>query len=325
MSIKKLDLPRECYKLSLDACTSRKVGAACRIKRDALGFRSRCVPNENYESDKFLLEKGFVNFAEIDEDNLEEELKLRNELCKQLSTFQGGTCESLKGRAIGCEIKRPLFGKKTCGLSKEIINFFYKKQGKCLALDCQEKRKKYSLLCNEHDAEFKELMQELTSYYNDIYIKKQINDDILFTFNDTYSYLQEVYKRYLLENPEKANKIEEMKARVDLLTNKNQCQAYNITDCNTGISLQRCTCKGNEYSIGLFCRTHKKCYRDRIKIYKKVRDNLESLCAEDKCPTQLKKIKELYTMIRISTVGESSKIKYQVMETIEIIEEYNKI
>lgn len=322
---KDLELPRDCYKLSLDACTSRKVGAACRIKRDALGFRSRCIPNENYEADKFLLESGFVNFANIDEDNLEEELNTRNQLCKQLSTFKGGTCESLKGKTIGCEIKTSYFGKKTCGLSKEVINFFYKRRKKCIALDCPERHKKYSSLCAEHDAEFKEIMQEIISIHDEIVNKGNIRDDLLFTFEDDYQYLQEVYGKYLLENPEKANRIEEMKARIEMATNKNQCQAFNISGCQTGATLKRCTCKGTESSLGLFCQTHRKCYKDRIKIYKKVRDNLEKLCAEDKCPEQLKSINELYTMIRITTTGQASILKYQILETIQIIKEYNKL
>jgi len=322
---KRLKLPDECHRLSVNACTSQKVLGRCKIKRGFLGFNNRCVANENYESDKYLLEKGFKNFARIDEDNLEEELKLRSELCKQLSAEIGGTCESLKGREIGCEITSSLFGKKQCNLSKEIINFFYRRRKDCIAKDCNEPHKKYNLLCQEHLEELNELLQEYKSYYQLITFKKKYTEDDLFYFNDIYNYLNEIYGVYLLEKPQIRDGVEKMKMAVEILVNKNQCQAFNISTCRTGEIRERCKYKGYETKIGTFCKIHSQCYKERMKKYKPLRDNLEEKCQEERCTIQLDRLRELYNMIQYTTQGEASIYKTQVYETIAIIEEYSKI
>ena len=322
---KKLILPEECGRLSVNACTTQKIKGKCKIKRGFLGLNSKCVANENYESDKYLFEKGFVNFARIDENNLDEELKNRDLLCKQLSTLEGGACDSLQGRALGCSIKRTLYGKKTCGLSKEITNFFYRKRKDCVAKDCEVKRKKYSSLCEEHDNEFKELLQEYKSLYQSIKFKNTNINENIYLLDDVYDYIQEIFGKYLLEKPNIRDGIEKMKMDIEFKINKNQCQAYNISKCNTKNVNQRCLKKGYETDIGTFCATHKECYKKRIVFYKKVRDNIDRLCAEEKCNAQLDKIKELYNMIRFTTEGEAFRKKYEILETIEIIEEYSRL
>lgn len=322
---KKLKLPEDCSQLTTDACTSQKVQGKCKLKRGFLGFNSKCVPNENYETDQYLLNKGFKNFAKIDEDNLDAELKNRNELCKQLSTEEGGACDSLQGRALGCSSKYTLYGKKTCGLSKEIINFFYRKRKDCVAKNCDEIRRRYSSLCQEHYEEFNNLLQEYKSYYQELYLKNKNVENNIFNLDDTYEYIQEVYGKYLLEKPNIRDSLEKMKMDVEFKYNKSQCQAYNISKCNTKNVNQRCIKKGYNTQLGILCTTHKECYKKRIVVYKKVRDNLGKLCAEEKCSDFLPPIKELYNMIRFTTDGESSKKKYEILETIEVIEEYTKI
>ena len=322
---KSLKLPEECHKLTVNACTSEKVANRCKIKRSTLGFKNRCVPNEDYETDKYLLSKGFKDFARINENNLDKELKLRDELCKQLSAEPGGACESPKGIIIGCGAKKSFFGKKTCGLSQDIINYFYRKRDDCIARDCEELRKKYNLLCEEHYQELNELLQEYKSYYQDIVFKKKNVKDSLFHFDDIYAYLNEVYGVYLLEKPNIRKSIQDMQNAVYREVNQDQCQAYNITTCTTGKLNNRCVYKGFAGKEGLFCKTHSKCYDTRIKKFQYIRDNFEKLCSEGGCSSHLDKLRELYNMIRFTTDGEASKKKYEILEVIEIIEEFNKI
>lgn len=322
---KTLKLPEECYKLSVNACTSEKVMNRCKIKRTTLGFKNRCVPNEDYETDKYLLTKGFKNFARIDENNLDKELKLRDELCKQLSAQPGGACESPKGVIIGCGIKKSFFGGKTCGLSPEIINYFYRKRDYCVARDCEENRRKYSLLCEEHHQELNELLQEYKNYYQNIVFKKKNIKDNLFYFDDIYDYLNEIYGVYLLEKPNIRKGLEDMQMDVNLQINQDQCQAYNVNTCNTNKEKQRCRLKGTELKEGIFCKTHLKCYDTRIKKFQYLRDNFEKICGNDSCGAQLGKLREFHSMIKFTTDGEAAKKKYEILETIEIIEEFSKI
>ncbi len=320
-----LKLPEECYKLSTNACTSEKVANRCKIKRGTFGFKSKCIPNEDYETDKYLLSKGFKNFARIDEDNLEKELSMRDELCKQLSSKPGGACESPKGIIIGCGIKKSFFGKDTCGLSPNIINYFYNKRKDCVARDCEEKRRKYGLLCEEHHKELNELLQEYKSYYQDIIYKKKNMKDNLFYFDDIYAYLNEVYGVYLLEKSNIRKGIEDMQDKVNREINQDQCQAYNINTCSTGKLNFRCKYKGYETKEGIFCKIHSKCYDDRNKKFKYLRDNFEQLCENESCGGYMNKLREFYDMIKFATDGEAAKRKYEIMEIIEIIEEFSKI
>ena len=303
---KTLKLPEECYKLSVNACISEKVANRCKIKRGVFGFNSRCVPNEDYETDKYLLSKGFKNFARIDEDNLEKELSMRDELCKQLSAKPGGACESPKGIVIGCGIKKSYFGRDTCGISPDIINYFYNRRKECLARDCEEKRRKYG-------------------YYQDIIYKKKNMKDNLFYFDDIYAYLNEIYGVYLLEKPNIRKGIEDMQDKINREINQDQCQAYNINTCSTGKLNFRCKYKGYDTKEGIFCKTHSKCYDVRNKKFKYLRDNFEQLCANDSCGNYLTKLREFYDMIKFTTDGEAAKRKYELIETIEIIEEFSKI
>lgn len=326
MSNKKtLKLPEECYKLSVNACTSEKVANRCKIKRGFLGLKSKCIPNLDYETDRYLLTKGFKNFARIDEENLEKELGLRDELCKQLSAEPGGSCESPKGIIVGCAVKKSLFGKDTCGLSKEIIDYFYRKRKDCIAKDCEEKRRKYSLLCDEHHEELNELLQEYKSLYQSIIFDKKDIKNNLFYFDDIYAYMNEIYGVYLLEKPNIRKGIQDMQDSVNREINKDQCQAYNVTTCTTGNLKIRCKHKGYVSKEGVFCKIHTKCYSDRNKKFKYLRDNFERLCTKEICNSQLDKLREFYEMIRFTTDGEAAKKKYQVLETIEMITEYSKI
>jgi hypothetical protein len=323
---KKIKLPEDCSLLSINACTSKKVRGKCKVDSSFLGLKSKCVPNENYETDKFLVEKGFKNFSKINEDNLEEELALRNELCEKLSAEKGGACESLNARAIGCTVKSSFFGKKRCGLSDDIVNFFYRKRKDCVAKDCDKPRRKYSTLCDEHYAEINEVLQEYKSYYQDIvFAKKRRKDDLLY-FNDLYDYMFDVYSVYLLDKANILNSVEEMKLRVDTFIGQDQCQAYNISKCiGNGKVHQRCKNKGYKTKEGIFCKIHISCYDERIKKYKYFRDNFEKLCEQEVCMSKLGDLRQFWEMIRFTSEGEANEVKFDVLETIEIVEEYNKL
>ena len=319
---KTIKLPEECSKLSLNSCISEKVAGRCKIKRDLFGFKSKCVPNENYEVDKYLLDKNITNFAAIDTENFEKEVPLRNELCKQISI---SSCDSYKARRLGCEVRRDNFGIKKCALSKDLIDIFYRKKEKCLARDCPKKKLKYKFLCDEHEKEFEELIADYKELYNTIVVDKKQDDDSLFDFEDIYQYIKEVYPLYLIQKPKLNRDFEELYIKAGQELNKNQCQAYNITDCNTSKLKERCKRTGTETKAGLFCKTHLKCYKNRIQKFKYVRDNISRLCKDGGCNEDLKDLYELYYMIKGTTVGEASTKKNEINDYIVIIEEYGKL
>ena len=182
-----------------------------------------------------------------------------------------------------------------------------------------------NLTREEHYKELNELLQEYKSYYQDIVFKKKNIKDSLFHFDDVYDYLNELYGVYLLEKPNIRKSLQDMQNAVYREVGRDQCQAYNIGTCTTGNLRVRCSFKGYNTKNGLFCKTHNKCYDDRIKKFNYLRDNFESLCSEGSCAGRVAKLKEFYNMIKFTTDGEAAKKKYEIQEIIEIIEEFSKI
>lgn len=321
---KTLKLPEDCDKLTVNACTAKKLEGKCRIKKGI--FKDKCVPNEFYESDKAIFEEGFINFAQIDPENVDEELKNRDDLCKKLSPKK---CKTLKAIEIGCELKYNWLGRKNCQLSKEIVNYFYRTKGKCSISGCEQSRIKGEKLCEDDMADFNQDYLEYNNYFDDIVYKKKNIEKNLFYFEDLYTAMKLKYTLFLLDKPDLLNSIEEMHMRVQRDIKKDQCQAYNITKCNTRKTKERCRNKGIENKNGLFCNIHSKCYDERIKVYKKIRDNLEKWCRKKEggknCSQFKSELKEFYNMIRFTTKGEANKIKNEILETLEIIDFYEKI
>ena len=64
----------------------------------------------------------FKDFAKIDEDNLEEELIRRDELCRALTP---SACRSPKAKVLGCQYSRGFFKQGRCKLADKIINYYF--------------------------------------------------------------------------------------------------------------------------------------------------------------------------------------------------------
>lgn len=315
----KLEFPQDCDKLSTEICEHPKLLSRCKIKRNRFGGRSKCIPNTDHEVDEQIQKEGFKNFAKIDEEDLENELSKRDKLCKEISVDY---CRSQRAKALGCEVKGGLI-KKHCSLSQKIIDFYYSRSNSCIMPDCNEIRVKYKKLCFEHDTEFTNMLELLTQAYEDLTKHHENDDESLQNFEEIYLYLKDYYGVYLLEKPATLVKIEEMAMNIRKLLGYGKCQCYNISECiGSGEKGNQCRNKMIKSEMGYVCKKHKMCITDRMKDYKKLRDNFETMCKKESCGALLTRCKELYSMIKFTTEGEISVLKNEIYEMIVIMEQY---
>lgn len=322
MSKKRLELPKDCDKIEASICEHPKLLGKCKLKPGRWGGSDKCTANTEHEIDEQLQKEGFKNFAHIDENDLENELHKRDQLCRRLSKDY---CTSQRAKAIGCELTSGLLRKRHCKLSQKLVDYFYTKSNSCIMPDCQEVREKYKVLCFEHDTEFNNMLELLTQAYEDLTKHHENDDESLQNFEEIYLYLKDYYGVYLLEKPATLVKIEEMAMNVRNLLGYGKCQCYNISECiGNGEKGNQCKNKMIKSEIGYVCKKHKRCIIERMVDYKKLRDNFDVMCKKESCDNLLTRAKELYSMIKFSTEGEISVLKNEIYEIIIIVEQYLK-
>ena len=99
---------RDCQTLSESSCKDPRVKDLCLYDKEF----AICIANEEKELDKYIEGKGFKKFVRFEEDkDINEQLDLRQQLCKKLSTGKKGLCQGKLGKAYGCSIQKNFFTK----------------------------------------------------------------------------------------------------------------------------------------------------------------------------------------------------------------------
>ena len=317
---------KDCQNLSEKSCKDKKIKDLCIYDKEF----DICVVNEEKELDNFIANKGFQKFVKFDEDkDIQEQLSLRQELCLKLSTGKGGTCNSKLGKAYGCVVQKNLFTKDSCVLDQKIINEYTNYNEFCIISDCRRRRRKGYNICTFHLNEFKEMIQILEISYNNLkYVKNEKEKNkYLKDFFDIHQIIGDIYHDFLLDKPELIEKINSMLIEVENEYGTQNCQAYNIKTCiniEDGNKLkQRCVNRGKEYSQGYFCKIHLKCYSERKKAFNKFKTNLDQILDNNLLKTNIKNTKDFYKMIEYCNLGEASKLKYELLSTIDVTQELN--
>ena len=321
-----INLPEDCEKLSLSACTDKKTKNQCKIKYGPFGFNNKCVKNEDRDLEKYIFEKGFEEFSKIDPDNLEEELRLRNKICKNLDPARGGTCQSELGRKLGCKVVKRFTSPNTCELDPKLIRFLKKREMLCEKEDCEELKKK-GVLCRKCIDELKELLQKFNGLYTTLSKVKNSPPERIKEFNETYEDIIDDWSAYFVTGQKKKlDEIEQKKMKIDSIHGGVRCQAINISGCDgKGNYQSQCRCKGFRDEYGIFCANHRRCYIAREKKFDEFRNKFEELCKEKEvCQGLVSKMKEFYEMIKYSTYGKSKTKKIEVDNIIDIAKEYMK-
>lgn len=330
MSKKPLNLPEDCEKLSISACESfktkdPKTGAKkCKIQYGKLGFVNKCKANEDYELEKFIFSKGFEEFTRIGEENMEKELRLRNKICQNLDP--SSSCENSLGKKLGCKVQRKLLSPNSCRLDPKLVRFLKKRELLCEKEDCAELKKK-GVICKKCTDELDEMLREHESLFDELVRKKNPPpDDVKRFFDITDQLKNEWYPYFVTGQKNVLDVIEKRKLKIEEIHGGVRCQAYNITGCfGSGENSKPCKCKGFKDRLGIFCGTHRNCYKDRVQKFNDFRDNFDRLCEEKGlCAPLVRKMKEFQTMIRHTTSGEASRKKIEVDNIIEYAEEYMK-
>lgn len=319
--VPKTKLPAECYKLSIEDCEHPKNENKCRIKSTIFGGKDKCIANENYLIEKELSSKGFQDFARLDENNLEEELQKRDQLCRQLSS---STCKSPQAKVLGCKYTTGIFKKGRCALSEKIINYYYKTSKKCLCKNCDEDKEPGFKLCHEHRLELKEIIETLNFMYQNIMkgvdVEKNYNDFIIL-----YKDLMERYHVYLIENMATAKQVTEKYNEIRLKLGEGNCQCVNIKSCiGKGNIASFCKNKAIKSSIGMLCKEHKQCFLDRKNKFQSFRENFKNICGVKSCKKEIEELRDFYNMILYCTVGEADIFKNTLLDYLYIMEQYIK-
>lgn len=325
MNRKKEFIPeRDCQTLSEKSCKDPRVKDLCLYDEEF----SSCIVNEEKELDKYIEQKGFKKFVRFDEDkNIDEQINLRQELCLKLSTGKGGLCEGKLGKAYGCKVRKNLFTKDSCVLDQKIINEYENYTDFCIIYDCRRRRRKGYNICTYHLNEFKEMMQILEVSYNNLRLVKNEKEKnrYLKDFFDIHQIIGDIYHEFLLDKPELIEKINSMLIDIENEYGTQNCQAYNIKTCendeNGNKLKERCRNRGQEYSQGYFCKIHLKCYENRKKQFDKFKTNLDEILNNNLLKTNIKNSKEFYKMIEYCNLGEASKLKYEILNTIDVSQE----
>ena len=322
---KTFDPEEDCFKIPVRDCKSKRLKNTCKVDYET----NKCVFNEFQELDKFIEEKGFKNFKKFNEDNIEQEIPLREKLCNNLDPTKGGMCTSNLGLAYGCVVSKSFFGKRTCKLSPKIKEFYTTIRALCSVEGCLNKRKVSYNICNEHLTDFKDAMQILKSVYRDIKtnVNKSKTEKFLDDFYYMYEYIIDNYHAFLLDRPDLTDMVEKMFLEIESEYGTDNCQAYNIKSCENdekGNQLNsRCVNLGHKTKEGMFCKIHLKCYHVREKNFKKLRDNLEDASTKGFIKALIKKNEEFLDMIEYTTEGEASKMKIEIRSFIQLAREFN--
>lgn len=323
-----IKLPGDCEKLAPSACTGKgtkdKDGIPlCKIKYSKLGFKNKCVENDEYELEKFIFSQGFEEFTRISEENTEEELRKRDEICKNLDT---SACGTKLGRKLGCKVKKRLLAPDSCHLDPKLISFMKRRELLCERENCNELKKK-GIICKKCTEELNETIQEYDGLFDILARKNNPPPEDVKRFFDLADDLKhDWYPYFVTGQRELLDTIERKRMRIEEIHGGARCQAYNITGCmGKGDNARQCKCKGIRSKEGLFCGTHRRCYKDRVEKFNQFRDKFDELCRkEELCSGLVRKMRELYEMIKYTTYGEASKKKVEVDDIIQYAEEYMK-
>lgn len=317
----RLNLPYDCHKLSAEDCENPKFENKCVIKTTFWGGKEKCVPNETYLIDKEISDKGFKDFTKLDEENLEEDIVRRDELCRALSPT---ACRSSKAKIFGCEYKRGFFKQGRCKLADKIINYYYNKSKKCLCKNCNEEKEKGFKLCQEHRYEFNEIVEAITKLYKDIMEGKDIEKNYE-SFINLYNDLVDRYNVYLFENTGTLIQLTEKYNEIRRKLGEDYCQCVNIKTCiGKGDVGQFCRNKGIRTKLGLLCEEHKKCFLDRKKKFDIFKENFQKLCNLRSCKKELEELENFYRMVLFCSEGESFVYKNTLLDYLFIIRQYIK-
>ena len=315
----RLNLPYDCDKLDLDDCEHPKYENKCLIKYARFGGKDLCVPNDTYLIDKEMDEKGFKDFARLDESNIEADLERRNELCNALSST---ACKSAKARILGCEYKRGFFKKGRCQLADKIINYYYKTGKKCLCKSCNEDKQPGFKLCEEHRHEFKEMVEALVIIYSNIMRNEETEknyDNFIHLYND----LVERYNVYLVENTATLIQLTEKYNEIRTKLGENDCQCVNISTCiGKGEVGDFCQNKGIRTKTGLLCKEHRACFSDRKNKFDDFKKKFENLCGGRSCEKEMKELEQFYKMVLFCSEGEAFIYKTSLLDYLFVIRQY---
>lgn len=327
----RISLPTDCEKLAPSACTGPRTKdkdgiPLCKIKYSKFGFNNKCVQNDDYELERFIFSQGFEEFSKISEENMEEELRKRDEICKNLDAGVDGPCRSKLGKKLGCKVKKRLLSPSTCELDPKLVSFLKRRELLCEREDCNELKKK-GIVCKKCTDELKETIQEFDGLFDIIARKNNPPPEEVRRFFDLADELKHDWYPYFVTGQQKLlDTIEKKRMRIEEIHGGARCQAYNITSCHgKGDESRQCKCKGLRSKEGLFCGTHRRCYHDRVARFNEFRDKFEELCKkEELCSGLVRKMKEFYEMIKYTNYGEASRKKVEVDNIIEFAEEYMK-
>lgn len=325
-----LEFPQDCERLAPSACETWKTKdpktgvGKCKIKYSKLGFANKCVENEDYELERFIFNEGFKEFTKINTENLDYELKTRNKICENLDPDT--TCKSELGKKLGCKVKKRSFSPNSCRLDPKLIRFLKKREMLCEKEDCKELKKK-GIICDKCVDELQESLQELDGLYDELARRKHpAPEDVKRYFDLADEVKYDWYPYFVHAQKELLDTLEKKRMKIEELHGGMHCQAYNISGCmGKGEESRQCKCKGIKDRYGIFCGIHRKCYLSRKEKFDEFRDKFQVLCEkEELCKSLIKKMKQFYTMIRYTTVGEASVKKVEVDDIIEFSEEYLK-
>lgn len=313
-----LDLPRDCGRLDISICEHKRIGNRCKIEKPFLS-RARCVPNQEFLLNKDIYSQEFKDFADLDEENIDEEMLKRDEFCKNLSKSD---CVSDTAKIFGCQYSNAIFKKGECGLAKKIVEYYYDKSLYCVIKDCNERKEPGYSLCTEHLEEFKYTLNNFMSNYDSIMKKENIEEEYD-QFIANYKYLTEFFDSYIAKQPATLVNVIEKFNEVRNVLDAGKCQCINISDCvGEGAIGDFCQKKAIPSEIGKLCNVHKKCFLEKKKEFRLFKANYQNLCKVSDCKKELKKLNEFYRMIVPTTEGDSLVIKNEVAAFRFILNQY---
>jgi len=317
----RLNLPYDCHKLAVKDCTASKYESKCLIKSGRFGGSDICIPNDEYILDKEIRNKGFKNFNKIDEEVLAEELERREEICNSLTK---SVCNSTKAKMYGCEYKKKFLGRGNCQLSDKIINYYLKTSSKCLCETCNEQRLKGFKLCDEHRQEFDEMITVLNMLYAEIMDEKNVEENYN-NFVNIYGDIVDRFNGFFMENQATLIQLTEKYNAIRKELNEDSCQCVNIKTCiGKGQVANFCENKAIKSEVGLICKEHTKCFKDRKEKLQKFKTNFQTLCGVKNCKKEVDELKNFYRMVMFTTEGEVAIYKNEVLEYLFILRRYIK-
>lgn len=316
---KTIKLPEDCELLDVSICEHPKVAGRCKIERARFGGNDTCKANQEYLLQKEIYDQGFKDFAQLDTDNIEEELGKREELCSKLSK---NDCMGTTARIFGCQYVGGVFKKGRCKLADKIIRFYYDKDLFCMIPGCGERKEAGFKLCEEHREEFDRVLEGLIENYTSIMNKEDVDNNYL-EFVEKYDYLTGFFNVYLIQQPATLIQIAEKYNNIRQALGEDKCQCINVTGCvGKGKIGENCQNKGIRSDVGMICAAHKKCFKKEKLKFEEFKGKFQNLCSIKSCKKELEDLKKFYKMLIFCTEGETFIMKTKLLDYIYIIDKY---